>query len=149
MKSTSHTGEETNRPFPASADLFTAEEDAHLREVLKRCPPSAYQAACQFRKTGAPRHLPAIVLGIIERFVEPDLRPKLKHPPDSLRLIEDLGLDSLTMMEIVLLVEDVLAISIRNEELRQLRTLGDVRLFIEGKLREPARQESPATGMIR
>jgi len=36
-------------------------------------------------------HVPAIVIGVIERFVEPDLRAKLKDADDDLRLIEDLG----------------------------------------------------------
>ena len=118
-------------PSPKS---FTAEDEAHLRETLKRCPASTYQAACQFRKTGRIEHLHAIVLGVIERYVEPDLRSKLRQPQDDLLLIEDLGLDSLTMMEIVILAEDVSQISINNDELRQLRTLGDVRHFIAGKL---------------
>ena len=60
---------------------------------------------------------------------------KLKNPDDDLRMIEDLGIDSLTMMEIVILVEDVLQMSINNEELRHLRTLGDVKQFIECKVR--------------
>lgn len=38
-------------------------------------------------------------------------------------------------MEIVILTEDVLPVTITNEELRHLRTLGDVSKFIEGKLR--------------
>jgi acyl carrier protein len=79
--------------------------------------------------------LPAVVIGVIERFVEPDLRAKLKDADDDLRLIEDLGIDSLTMMEIVILVEDVLQMSINNDELRHLRTVGDVKTFIECKVR--------------
>ena len=111
--------------------LSAQEEDALLRESLKRCSASTYEAASQFRKTKNTEHLPAIILGIIERFVEPDLRAKLRDPDDDLRLIEDLGIDSLTMMEIVILVEEVLQMSINNEELRHLRTIGDVKQFIE------------------
>ena len=129
------------QPFQPSGPSVMTEEDDPLRDALKRCPPATYQAAREFRNTRDPRHLPAIVIGIIERFVEPELRPKLKNPHDSLCLIEDLGLDSLTLMEIVLLVEDVLTISINNDELRQLRTLGDVRQFIEVKIHHrPASQ---------
>ncbi len=124
-----------SKPVPGPAKPFSAEDDSYLREVLKRCSAPTYEAACQFRKTRNSEHLPAIVLGIIERYVEPDLRAKLKDPDDDLRLIEDLGIDSLTMMEIVILVEDVLQMSINNEELRHLRTLGDVKLFIDCKVR--------------
>jgi acyl carrier protein len=124
-----------SKPFAALAKPFSPEDEAALREALKRCSPSTFEAAVQFRKTGNPEHLPAVVIGIIERFVEPDLRIKLKDADDDLRLIEDLGIDSLTMMEIVILVEDVLQMSINNDELRNLRTVGDVKLFIDCKIR--------------
>lgn len=60
---------------------------------------------------------------------------KLKDADDDLRLIEDLGIDSLTMMEIVILVEEVLQMSINNDELRNLRTVGDIKTFIDCKIR--------------
>lgn len=125
----------TSKPFPQEAKSFTPEDEAELRESLKRCSPSTFEAAVQFRKTGNPEHLPAVIIGVIERFVEPDLRTKLKDADDDLRLIEDLGIDSLTMMEIVILVEEVLFMSINNEELRNLRTVGDVKMFIDCKVR--------------
>jgi acyl carrier protein len=114
---------------------FAPEDEAALREALKRCSPSTFEAAVQFRKTGNADHMPAVVIGVIERFVEPDLRAKLKDADDDLRLIEDLGIDSLTMMEIVILVEDVLQLTINNDELRNLRTVGDVKTFIDCKIR--------------
>lgn len=126
----------TSKPFPVLAKPFTAEDETALRESLKRCSPSTFEAAVQFRKTGNPEHVPAVVIGVIERFVEPDLRVKLKDADDDLRLIEDLSIDSLTMMEIVILVEDVLQLSINNDELRNLRTIGDVKTFIDCKIRD-------------
>ncbi len=125
----------TTKPFPPTPKPFTPEDETALREALKRCSPSAFEAAVQFRKTGNPEHVPAVVIGVIERFVEPDLRMKLKDADDDLRLIEDLGIDSLTMMEIVILVEDVLQMTINNDELRNLRTVGDVKTFIDCKIR--------------
>ena len=74
-----------------------------------------------------------MVLGVVERFVERELRPKLVHAHDALRLREDLGLDSLTMMEVVMIAEEVLQITVSNEELTHLRTLGDVQSFILAK----------------
>jgi 3-hydroxyacyl-[acyl-carrier-protein] dehydratase len=125
----------TNKPSPITPKPFAAEDEAALREALKRCSPSTFEAAVQFRKTGNAEHVPAVVIGVIERFVEPDLRVKLKDADDDLRLIEDLGIDSLTMMEIVILVEDVLQMTINNDELRNLRTVGDVKTFIDCKIR--------------
>lgn len=125
----------SGKPAPTTPKPFAPEDEAALREALKRCSPSAFEAAVQFRKTGNAEHVPAVVIGVIERFVEPDLRTKLKDADDDLRMIEDLGIDSLTMMEIVILVEDVLQLSINNDELRNLRTVGDVKTFIDCKIR--------------
>jgi 3-hydroxyacyl-[acyl-carrier-protein] dehydratase len=126
---------DANHRVPAPAAAMAGEDDRILRDALKRCPAPTYEAACQFRQTANPAHLPAIILGVIERYVEPALRARLRKPDDDLRLVEDLGIDSLTMMEIVILAEEVLRISINNEELCRLRTLGDVRRFIECKVR--------------
>jgi 3-hydroxyacyl-[acyl-carrier-protein] dehydratase len=134
MAKTAHAVLETKRPFPGPAKASACGVDRCLRESLKRCSASTYEAVCQFRKTADPEHLPAIVLGVIDRYVEPALQARLKHPDDELRLAEDLGIDSLSMMEIVMLAEEVFQISIKNEELCHLRTLGEARRFIECKV---------------
>lgn len=112
---------------PDRLPAFTEADDLKLREALKRCSAATYEAAREFRKTGAFVHVPAFVHGIIERYVEREHRAKLAAADDNLRLVEDLGLDSLTLMEIVVLAEEVLPVSIDNEDLCQLRTLGDVK----------------------
>lgn len=118
-----------------AAKSFTAEDEAALREALKRCSAPTLEAAVQFRKTHDVAQVPVVVIGVIERFVEPSLRGKLKEADDELRMVEDLGIDSLTMMEIVILVEDVLQMQINNDELRNLRTVGDVKIFVDCKVR--------------
>ena len=64
------------RPLPLATKPFAPDDEAALREALKRCSPSTFEAAVQFRKTGNADHMPAVVIGVIERFVEPDLRPE-------------------------------------------------------------------------
>jgi acyl carrier protein len=117
-----------------AGEALTAEEEVLLRDSLKRCSPATIEAAIEFRRTGSPELIPPVVLGIVERFVEPDQRQRLKHADPNLRIIEDLGVDSLTLMEVVLLVEESLKITIKNEELRNLRTLGDIQMFIDCKV---------------
>ena len=111
----------------------TALSDEALREALKRCRPETLHAAMAYRQSGDVAMLPIVVAGVIERFVEPELRPQLCRADDTLRLREDLGLDSLTMMEIVLLAEDVFQINVSADELRHLCTLGQIKTFIAGK----------------
>ena len=82
---------------------------------------------------------------MIEHYVEPDLRPRLRNPNDALQLGEDLALDSLSLMEIAIRLEDVLQISIPDEELRDVRTLGQVHQLVERALaRKIAGQSPPA-----
>ncbi len=112
---------------------FTAEDEAQLRVELKRCSASTFEAACQFRQTGNIEHLPVIIFGVVECYVEPAQRLRMKGASEDLRLTEDLGIDSLTMMEIVMLAEEILQVTIDNEVLPELRTMGKIRDFLETK----------------
>jgi len=106
-----------------------------LRDSLKRCPERAIDAAIKFNQSRDPDLVPIIVMGIIERFVEPDVRPVIREENDQVRLLEDLGIDSLLMVEIVILVEETLGIHIENEELRNLRTVGDIKGYLDAKIK--------------
>ena len=107
------------------------EED--LKDLLKRCPPGTYEAALAFRNSKDIDQVEPIVMGIIDRHLEPDQREILNNSDESLRMYEDLGMDSLTMLEIVMLVEQTLQVSIDNEELKDLRTIGDVKAYLQAK----------------
>ncbi|BET67084.1 hypothetical protein ASA1KI_20020 [Opitutales bacterium ASA1] len=119
---------------PAPAPVAPSDE-SHLRDSLKRCSAPTIEAAVKYRRTKDTSLLPTVVLGIVERFLEPTAAQKLREPDDDLRVMEDLGLDSLTLMEAVILIEEVVQISINNDELRNLRTIGDIRVFIDHKAR--------------
>lgn len=118
-----------------SNKALTAEEEELLKDSLKRCSTETVNAALTFRKTGEPELIPTIIHGIIERFLEPDIRPRLKTGGDDLRVLEDLGIDSLTMVEVIMLVEETIHITIDNDELRDLRTIGDINVFIDCKIK--------------
>lgn len=113
---------------------FTPEDEAALRETLKRCSPETIEKAVELRKTGNAELAGPVVIGIIARFLEPEKRDLLKDPKDSLRMVDDLGLDSLTMVEIVLAVEDAVGTSIDNEDVQKIHTLGDIKAFISSKM---------------
>ena len=124
------------------SDISDSEE---LRELLKRCPAGTLEAALAFRSEKDVSQIEKIVLGIIDRHLEPEQREILAKSDDSLRMYEDLGMDSLTMLEIVMMIEQTLKVSIDNEELRDLRTLGDVKAYLDAKAKgekPPARSKS-------
>ena len=113
----------------------TSPETEVLRELLKRCPKGTFEAALAFRAHKDVEQVPAIVMGIIERHLEPEQKEVLADGEDSIRLYEDLGVDSLTMLEIVMMVEQTLQVTIDNEELRDLRTLSDVKAYLDAKVK--------------
>jgi 3-hydroxyacyl-[acyl-carrier-protein] dehydratase len=82
-------------------------------------------------------------MGIIERHLEAEQKEILGSGGDEIRLYEDLGVDSLTMLEIVMMTEQTLELSLDNEELKDLRTIGDVKVYIDCKIKgeEPPSRE--------
>lgn len=114
----------------SSAPAADSADEARLRDALRHCPPAVHEAVRRFRQKPRPELLPLILNPLIERYVAPDLRARLQGPSDDLLLLEHLGLDSLSLMEIMIRLEDVFPITIRDDELRQVRTLGDIRQLI-------------------
>ncbi|MDY6069199.1 MAG: phosphopantetheine-binding protein [Opitutales bacterium] len=113
---------------------LSAEDEAVLRENLKKCSQETIDAAVSFRKTGNIALITPIVLGILERFAEDDKKPLLKNPSDDMVITDELGFDSLTMVEIVLAVEEAIGTSIDNDDIAALRTLGDIKSYIAKKV---------------
>ena len=122
----------TNKTETVGARSSGSEE--LLRDALKRCSAKTLEAALKYRANGDVSLVPVVVLGIIERFLDPDVVGKLHSGDDSVRFMDDLGMDSLTMIEAIMMVEESLGVSIKNEELLDLRTLGDLKSFIQGKI---------------
>jgi acyl carrier protein len=113
---------------------LTDNEMADLKDGLRRCSPQTIDAAVRYRETGDPSTIPTIVFGILERY-QPSTAPvKLSQADENARLIEDLGLDSLTLLEIVLSIEEVLKLHIENDELREIRTMGNLNKFLHAKI---------------
>lgn len=110
-------------------------EVTQVRNSFRRCTPETIEAILEFKKAGNTDLVTKIVYGIIARYTPAESAGKVSTSNEGIRLIEDLGIDSLTMLEVVLSIEEALSIRIENEELMQIRTLGDVRSFIADKVK--------------
>lgn len=53
---------------------------------------------------------------------------------DGLRLVDDIGFDSLAIAELVFFFEDLFGISITNAEIMRVRTLGELHVFVRRKV---------------
>lgn len=101
--------------------------DPALRELLKKYPPPTLRAARHLRAGDHSGETVRIfVLGVIARHLSPETGPRLRLGDDHLQLTADLGLDSLALLEMIVVVEEVMGRSVTQEQLRLLRTVGDM-----------------------
>ncbi len=113
---------------------LTPEQEAKLRESFKRCSPQTIEAILRFRNEKKISSVIVAVHGIIERYVKSEEAQGISTRPDSARLGEDLGIDSLTMLEIVMSIEEALDFRIEDADARSIRTLGDVRRYVDDRV---------------
>lgn len=112
---------------------------AELRQKFRKCSPEALGAILTFRETLDPGLAPAIVEGIVRRYL-PSLDPAALHQ-DGSTVTEAWGVDSLTLMEILLDLEDVFDIDLSDANLRELRTVGELRTVLQDKIAERRTQK--------
>ncbi len=114
---------------------LTPEEIESLRKNFKRCQESTIEAIIDLRQRHDPALIPAIVRGIVWRYVQPEARPVVEEATPETPLAE-LGIDSLMMLEVVLDVQDALDLVIEDSDLRQMQTIGDVVGFLQKRYAE-------------
>jgi 3-hydroxyacyl-[acyl-carrier-protein] dehydratase len=113
---------------------LTDEQEAKLRESFKRCSPETLEAILSFRREHDLDAVIVCVHGIIERYLKLEPGEHIAQRPDSTRLGEDLGIDSLTMLEIVMSIEEALDFRAEDADVRNIRTLGDVRRYVDDRV---------------
>jgi acyl carrier protein len=119
------------QPVPPPA----ADPDQNPREKLGRLPAAALRGYDEFMKTGDEQALGALVVEVLKYCLAKNLDQKADVKwVDDARLVEDLGFDSLATIETVFFFEDLFHISVSNEEIAKVKTLGDLRQFVRGKL---------------
>ncbi|HZL45409.1 MAG TPA: acyl carrier protein [Opitutaceae bacterium] len=98
---------------------------------LQRFPLEVRDAYRCFCSTGDVAALHLVVLAVVRDYMP---RPGEAALTDEMRLIEDLGYDSLAVAETVFFLEDLLQVRIENKELIQVRTVGELRGFVTRKV---------------
>jgi len=113
---------------------ITEERKQEIAKSLKRCSDATLAAALRFEETRDPDELPAIILGVLERDAAKPKPEGVAAATDESRLIEDIGMDSFGMIEVVMTAEEVLGITVATQEMNDIRTLGQLKKFLRVKL---------------
>ena len=102
---------------------------------MGRLPPESLRGYREFMETGDERALARLVFQALNYYIPKSSTAKTGAEwPDDARLIDDLGFDSLATIETVFFFEDLFQISVSNDEIMNVRTVGDLRRFMRGKL---------------
>jgi len=108
----------------------TEEQVEQVRRSFKRCREGTIDAIIGLQRTGDPEFIPTIVRGIVWRYVQKDIQPIVDQATAETSLAS-VGMDSLTMMEVVLDVQDALDLVIEDADLRRMQTIGDFIGFLQ------------------
>jgi 3-hydroxyacyl-[acyl-carrier-protein] dehydratase len=105
-----------------------------INKALKRCSDETIAAALRLQEGADDTDLDVIIRGVLARDLQEERLPDLPKATDDSRLIEDVGMDSFGMIEVVMTAEEVLGITISNEEMKGIKTLGELKSFLRAKL---------------
>ncbi len=113
---------------------ISEERHQELVKSLKRCSDETVAAALRFEESHNLGELPTIILGVLERDAANPGPEGIAAATDESRLIEDIGMDSFGMFEVVMTAEEVLGLNVENDEMNDIRTLGQLKAFLHIKL---------------
>lgn len=105
-------------PYPVSETL---------RETLRGFPDETVQACAEFQATGDLATFDRAVLDLIHHHLSPKPPKPLSTYPGTTSLVAELGLDSITMVEMVFVFEDLFNAKLPQEELLHIVTIDDLR----------------------
>jgi acyl carrier protein len=107
-----------------------AQLPAAVETLLRHFPDDVRGAYVRLRETGDPVAADTLVLAIVE-----DHMPKPGGELlDTASLMAELGFDSVAITEMVFFIEDLLQVSVSNDEILRVRTVGELRAFVRAKL---------------
>jgi len=107
--------------------MSLAEAQLRANEKLVGIPVPVSAAYVAFAVGGDPARVDEVVMGLLQFYLaNPPPRP-LAELPGSTRLVEDLGVDSLTMVDTLFLAEGLFDIKLADDELARVSTLDGLR----------------------
>ena len=103
--------------------------------------PETVETIREYRRARSPQLITKIVRGIVEKYLPADARDRNVEGVKSLNAF---GLESITLMEVVLDIQDALEITLTDDELRQLRSFDETIALLSAKVSKLQNKTTPA-----
>ena len=102
-----------------------------IEERFLHFSPQTLDAIRAYRANHDPQLVRKIVEGIVEKYLPPEIRDRA---PEAVKALNTFGIESVTLMEIILDIQDALGIVITDAELRSLRNFDDATKLLREKV---------------
>lgn len=115
-------------------ETFTAKSTARIQEELLGFPASCLDAALRYQVSGGFDDFSAMLPGMIAFHLPRGAAPLPDPLEDSMRLHQDLGLDSLSLTEMAFKLDEVFGVSLETTDMIGVATVGDLKALLQEKL---------------
>ncbi len=104
-----------------------------LRHELRGFPSASIESMLTLKRDPDAGHLQSAVLHVLSFYLPKGVNAVLSDQPDTARLREDLGVDSLALSEAVFKLEELFRVRIETSEVSQIGSLGDLKAYATHK----------------
>ena len=115
-------------------NALSAKSEDDIRTELRGFPASAVEAVLALRGDFSADRLRAALLGVLEFYLPKSAARSLAGVPDTTRLSEDMGVDSLSLAEAAFKLDELLTVPIETHETAQVKTVGELHMLLCRKL---------------
>ena len=116
-----------SRTFRWLMTISVSDAQQRAKEYLQGFPPATLQAYLAYAETGESARLDEVVLGVLQFYLAKPPAAPLTELPGTTRLVADLGCDSLTMIDMMFLAENLFAVKLTGDDLAGIATLDELR----------------------
>ncbi|MCC6414291.1 MAG: acyl carrier protein [Opitutaceae bacterium] len=105
-----------------------------LRATLRGFPEETVRDCAEFKATRNQAAFDRALLGLLHYHLSPKPPRALSTYPGTTPLVAELGLDSITMVELVFIFEDLVQVKLAQEEIVKVVTIDDLRALLHRSL---------------
>ena len=105
--------------------------ESEIEERFLNFSPQTLEVIRKYRRSRDPQLVAIIVQGVVEKYLPPELRDRA---PEAMTSLNAFGIESVTLMEIILDIQDALDLVITDAELRGLTNFDQATKLLSDKV---------------